>query len=128
MGAQRVRVAARRGRPVAARRARPAAARRVAEALVGARPARVAAAPAGAGGGTGGGAAGTGGGGAAGTGAGGAPAACTAMWTGDAKRPQLTDASAACYTIDRYLAQAGTIGALTTDNWNPTAGCRRRPA
>ena len=72
--------------------------------------------------GTGGGAAGTGGGGAAGTGAGGAPAACTAMWTGDAKRPQLTDASAACYTIDRYLAQTGTIGALTTDNWNPTAG------
>ena len=44
------------------------------------------------------------------------------MWTGDAKRPQLTDASAACYTIDRYLAQTGTIGALTTDNWNPTAG------
>ena len=72
--------------------------------------------------GTGGGAAGTGGGGAAGTGTGGAPPACTAMWTGDAKRPQLTDASAACYTIDRYLAQTGTIGALTTDNWNPTAG------
>ena len=70
----------------------------------------------------GGGAAGTGGGGAAGTGTGGAPATCTAMWTGDAKRPQLTDASAACYTIDRYLAQTGTIGALTTDNWNPTAG------
>jgi pectinesterase len=44
------------------------------------------------------------------------------MWTGDAKRPQLTDASAACYTIANYLAQAGTVGALTTDNWNPTAG------
>jgi pectinesterase len=72
--------------------------------------------------GTGGGATGTAGGGAAGTGAGGAPATCTAMWTGDAKRPQLTDASAACYTIERYLAQTGTIGALTTDNWNPTAG------
>jgi pectinesterase len=44
------------------------------------------------------------------------------MWTGDAKRPQLTDASAACYTIQRYLAQTGTVGALTTDNWDPTAG------
>ena len=68
--------------------------------------------------GAGGGTAGAGGG----AGAGGSAAACTAAWTGDAKRPQLTDASAACYTIANYLAQAGTIGALTTDNWNPTAG------
>ena len=56
------------------------------------------------------------------TGGGGAPADCAAMWTGDAKRPQLTDSSASCYTIQRYLAQAGTIGALATDNWDPTAG------
>jgi pectinesterase len=44
------------------------------------------------------------------------------MWTGSAQRPQLTDGSAACYTIQRYLAQAGTVGALVTDNWDPTAG------
>jgi len=47
---------------------------------------------------------------------------CTAMWTGDAKRPQLTSASAACFTIANYLAQTGTVGSLTVDNWNPTAG------
>ncbi len=39
-----------------------------------------------------------------------------------ATRPQLTDAEAAGDTILDYLAQAGTIGSLVTDNWNPTAG------
>jgi pectinesterase len=34
----------------------------------------------------------------------------------------LTDEAAACYTIQRYLAQAGTIGSLVTDNWDPSAG------
>jgi len=41
---------------------------------------------------------------------------------GSATRPQLTDASAACFTTQRYFAQTGTIGALTTDYWDPTAG------
>jgi pectin methylesterase-like acyl-CoA thioesterase len=36
-------------------------------------------------------------------------------------RPQLTDADAANYTIAKYLAQMGTLGSLTTDNWDPTA-------
>jgi pectinesterase len=53
--------------------------------------------------------------------AGGAPPTCTAAYTGTA-RPQLTDASASCFTIQRYLAQTGTLGALTTDNWDPSAG------
>jgi len=39
-----------------------------------------------------------------------------------ATRPQLTAAQAANDTILKYLAQAGTLGALVTDNWNPTAG------
>jgi pectinesterase len=34
----------------------------------------------------------------------------------------LTDASAECFTIKKYLAQAGPIGALVTDNWDPSAG------
>jgi pectinesterase len=42
--------------------------------------------------------------------------------TSTATRPQLTDSQAASDTILNYLAQAGTIGALVTDNWNPTAG------
>lgn len=41
---------------------------------------------------------------------------------GTATRPELTDADAPNYTILRYLAQAGTLGALVTDNWDPTAG------
>ncbi|MES1205640.1 MAG: pectinesterase family protein [Pseudomonadota bacterium] len=58
-----------------------------------------------------------------GAGTGGAPvAACPAAWTGSPTRPQLTDASADCFTIERYLAEAGMVGALTKDNWNPTAG------
>ncbi len=52
----------------------------------------------------------------------GAPPTCTVARTGSATRPQLTDASAACFTLQRYFAQAGTIGALMTDNWNPSAG------
>jgi pectinesterase len=42
--------------------------------------------------------------------------------TGTASRPQLTSSEAANQTVARHLAQAGTIGALTTDNWNPSAG------
>jgi len=42
--------------------------------------------------------------------------------TSTATRPQLTDAQAASNTVLAYLAQAGTIGSLVTDNWNPTTG------
>ena len=41
---------------------------------------------------------------------------------GAATRPQISPAQAAEYTIANYLAQTGTIGSLTSDNWNPTAG------
>lgn len=71
------------------------------------------------------GAAGVGGAAAGGgvSGAGGAPvSACPVEITGSATRPQLTDASAACFTPARYLSQTGTISALTTDNWDPSAG------
>ncbi|WP_045737889.1 putative acyl-CoA thioester hydrolase [Xanthomonas sp. MUS 060] len=37
-------------------------------------------------------------------------------------RPQLSDADAKNYTASTYLAQAGTIGSLVTDNWDPSAG------
>jgi len=37
-------------------------------------------------------------------------------------RPQLTSAQAADDTRLKYLAQHGTLGSLTTDNWDPTAG------
>ena len=37
-------------------------------------------------------------------------------------RPQLTTAQAANYEIVDYLAKAGTLGALVTDNWDPTTG------
>ena len=72
-----------------------------------------------------GGATGTGGTGGL-TGAGGAtstqpPVTCTPDYTGSATRPQLTDAAAACYTIKNYLAQAGTIGSLVRDDWDPSA-------
>jgi len=91
----------------------------------------------GTGGGTTGGAAATGGtaatggatggtataGGATGTGGGTSQAAtCTAEYTGSDTRPLLTDASAACFTIQNYLAQAGPTGALVRDNWDPSAG------
>jgi pectinesterase len=39
-----------------------------------------------------------------------------------ATRPQLTSAQAASQTVLAYLAQHGTLGSLTTDDWNPTAG------
>lgn len=34
-------------------------------------------------------------------------------------RPQLTDAVAAAYDVDAFLAAAGSIGSLVTDNWKP---------
>ena len=37
-------------------------------------------------------------------------------------RPQLSDSAATGYTAATYLARAGTVGSLTTDNWNPTSG------
>ena len=37
-------------------------------------------------------------------------------------RPQLTSSQAASYTISKYMAQAGTLGSLATDNWDPTGG------
>jgi pectinesterase len=49
------------------------------------------------------------------------PVTCTPEYTGSDTRPQLTDAAAACYTIKNYLAQAGTIGALVRDDWDPSA-------
>jgi pectinesterase len=49
------------------------------------------------------------------------PVTCTPAYTGSDSRPQLTDAAAACYTIKNYLAQAGTIGALVRDDWDPSA-------
>jgi pectinesterase len=68
---------------------------------------------------SGGGAAGN-----AGTSAGGKgnPPGCDVTWGGAAARPQLSDASAACFTIAKYFEKAGTLGALTADNWDPTAG------
>jgi pectinesterase len=73
----------------------------------------------GTGGATGAGGATAGVGGAPGTG--GASGVCTPI-ASTATRPQLTAAQAANDTILKYLAQTGTLGALTTDNWNPTAG------
>ena len=66
--------------------------------------------------GTGGALAGVGG-----SGVGGFTGVCAAI-ASTATRPQLTAAQAANDTILKYLAQAGTLGALVTDNWNPTAG------
>ena len=58
-----------------------------------------------------------------GTGGSTSPAAtCTAQYTGSETRPLLTDASAACFTIQNYLAQAGPVGALLRDDWDPSAG------
>jgi len=63
------------------------------------------------------------------TGAGGStpPATCTPDFAGT-DRPQLTDAAAACYTIKNYLAQAGTIGSLVRDDWDPSATLLTTPA
>lgn len=41
---------------------------------------------------------------------------------GPATRPQLTAEAAEEFTIDRYLAMAGTLGELTSDPWDPTSG------
>jgi pectinesterase len=74
------------------------------------------------------GAASTGGGaGAAGTagtsmGGAGASGTCSSPIANTAMRPQLTDSEAANYTIAKYFAQAGPLGSLTTDNWDPTPG------
>jgi pectinesterase len=65
------------------------------------------------------------------TGSGGAsqpPVTCTPAHTGSDSRPQLTDAAAACYTIKNYLAQAGTIGSLVRDDWDPSATPWSTPA
>ena len=42
--------------------------------------------------------------------------------TSTATRPQLSSADAANYSIAKYMAQTGTIGSLTTDDWDPTGG------
>ncbi len=42
--------------------------------------------------------------------------------SGTPARPLLRSADAARYTTLAYLAQAGTIGSLVTDDWDPTAG------
>jgi pectinesterase len=55
-------------------------------------------------------------------GTGGATGTCNPTVASTSTRPQLTSAEAANYTIAKYLAQAGPIGSLTTDNWDPTAG------
>jgi pectinesterase len=41
---------------------------------------------------------------------------------GTPTRPQLTAAQAADHTILKYLARTGTLPAVTTDDWDPTAG------
>ena len=56
------------------------------------------------------------------------PATCTPDYTGSDTRPQLADAAAACYTIKNYLAQAGTIGSLVRDDWDPSATPLTAPA
>ena len=62
-------------------------------------------------------------GGATGTDGGVPPAGtCTAEYTGSETRPLLTDASAACFTLQNYLAQAGPLTALVRDNWDPSPG------
>lgn len=45
-----------------------------------------------------------------------------AEYSGTVTRPLLTAAEAADATISTYLASSGTLGALVTDNWDPTAG------
>ncbi|GAA5157211.1 putative acyl-CoA thioester hydrolase [Viridibacterium curvum] len=45
-----------------------------------------------------------------------------------ATRPQLTDAVAANYDVAQFLAKAGTLGSLVTDNWNPRATTIQTPA
>jgi pectinesterase len=38
---------------------------------------------------------------------------------GTSTRPQLSDTVAAVYDVDAFLAAAGTVGSLVTDNWKP---------
>ena len=67
--------------------------------------------------------AGTSGAAAAGTpGSAGGPTACTSPLASTATRPQLSSTTAADDTPLKYFARHGTLGALATDNWNPTAG------
>ena len=83
-------------------------------------------------GGTGTGGTGTSGTGTSGTGTGGAaagmpgsaggPTACSSPPGSTATRPQLSSTAAADDTPLKYFARHGTLGALATDNWNPTAG------
>lgn len=42
--------------------------------------------------------------------------------TSSATRPQLSSTDAQNYTVAKYMASFGTIGSLTTDNWDPTGG------
>ncbi len=79
-----------------------------------------------------GGAGGTAAGGAAGSAAGGASAGGGTGGTasggglsglgGTPQRPLLSSDQAADYTVLKYLAQAGNVAALVTDDWDPTAG------
>jgi len=46
----------------------------------------------------------------------------SAAVTSTATRPQLSSSAAASYTELKYLAKAGTLGSLNTDNWNPATG------
>lgn len=39
-----------------------------------------------------------------------------------ATRPQLSSTTAANYTVAKYMAKAGTLGSLSTDNWDPSSG------
>jgi pectinesterase len=41
---------------------------------------------------------------------------------GSADRPMLTNAQAGLFTVAKYLARAGSVTALVTDNWDPTGG------
>jgi pectinesterase len=47
---------------------------------------------------------------------------CNPARASTSTRPQLTSVEAVKYTIAKYLAQAGPLGSLTTDNWDPTGG------
>ena len=42
--------------------------------------------------------------------------------TSTATRPQLSSTDAQSYTVAKYMASFGTVGSLTTDNWDPTGG------
>ncbi|MES1206628.1 MAG: pectinesterase family protein [Pseudomonadota bacterium] len=79
-----------------------------------------------------GGGAGVGGAAGAGAATGGSAGACTAPdggagaaglnLAGTSTRPLLSEADGARYTARAYLAQAGALDSLKTDDWDPTAG------